>query len=229
MLTSAAELARPIFEAYFRSEATGTEHIPATGPAILVANHGGVLPIEAAVLCLDVLRRTDPVRIPRAVPDRAISRLPLVSALFTRLGVVGGTPAILRRSLERGELIAHWPEGASGPAAPFSEHARIQRWSAGFAELAIRYRAPVVPVAIIGSAESLPVIARLPGARALGIPSAPISAPLRPARYHLRYGRPLALGRMADDADDPGVVAAAATIVRIALEQQIAEMQHARI
>lgn len=222
-LASAAELARPIYDAYFRVDSAGIEHIPPTGPAILVANHAGVLPVDAAMLCLDVLRRTTPPRIPRPVADHFIPRLPLVSTLFARLGVVSGTRANVRRLLESGELIAIWPEGVSGPAKPFSARYQLQRWSVGFAELAIRYGAPIVPVAIIGAEESWPVLVRLPGIRSLGIPYMPLPAspvPL-PAHYHIRYGAPIRIDRTPADARDPDVVAAAAIEIRTALAQQI--------
>src|SRR5512143_941342 len=92
-VASIARASAPIYEHYFRVDSAGAEHIPKTGPAILVANHAGVLPVDSAMLCLDVLRRTEPTRIPRAIADHFVPRLPLVSTLFARLGVVNGTPA----------------------------------------------------------------------------------------------------------------------------------------
>lgn len=229
-LARAVALSRPIYESYFRVDSAGVEQLPASGPAILVANHAGFLPVDSAMLCLDVLRRTDPPRIPRAVADYFVPRLPLVSTLFARLGVVSGTRANVHRLLGRGELVAIWPEGVTGPAKPFRDRYRIQGWRVGFAELAIRYGAPVVPVAIVGAEESWPVLAKLRGLRAFGAPYLPIPAspvPL-PAHYHLRYGAPLRLGRAPADASDPGIVAAAAREVRGALEQLIAEVRQAR-
>lgn len=221
-LAGVAAAAAPIYERYFRVESQGADQIPARGPAILVANHGGVLPVDGAMLCLDVVRRTDPPRIPRAIADHFVPRLPLVGTLFARVGVVNGTRANVKHLLERGELIAIWPEGVSGPAKPFRERYKLQRWSVGFAELAIRYGAPVVPVAIVGAEESWPVAVRLRALRAFGAPYVPIPAsplPL-PARYHLRYGAPidLAHGRLDRDADDPEIVAEGAERVRAALE-----------
>jgi 1-acyl-sn-glycerol-3-phosphate acyltransferase len=213
----------PLYRGYFRVGATGAEHIPADGPAILVANHAGVLPVDAAMLCLDVLHRTDPARIPRAVADHFVPRMPLVSTLFARLGVVSGTRENVRRLLGRGELIALWPEGTSGPAKPFRARYRIQDWRVGFAELAIRHGAAVVPAAIIGAEESWPLLGKLRAARVFGAPYLPIPAspiPL-PARYHIHYGAPIRFDREPAEADDPAAVAAAAAAVRAALERLI--------
>jgi 1-acyl-sn-glycerol-3-phosphate acyltransferase len=231
VLASVVSAAAPVYERYFRVDSVGAERIPATGPAILVANHAGVLPVDAAMLCLDVLRRTEPPRIPRAVGDHFIPRLPLVSSLFARLGVVSGTRANVRRLLEGDELLVIFPEGVTGPSKPFRDRYAIQRWSVGFAELAIRYRAPVVPVAIIGAEEAWPRLAKLP-LRMFGVPYLPIPAspiPL-PARIHVRYGAPLALhdGRVAMDAEDPEIVAAAAATTRRVVESLMAEGLEAR-
>jgi 1-acyl-sn-glycerol-3-phosphate acyltransferase len=221
-LASVVRAATVLYDHYFRVDSVGAERIPKDGPAILVANHGGVLPIDAAMLCLDVLRQTR--RIPRAVTDHFVPRLPIASTLLARLGVVSGTRANVRHLLERGELIAIWPEGVTGPAKPFRDRYQIQAWRVGFAELAIRHRAPVIPVAIVGAEESWPMLAKL-GASVFGTPYLPIPAspiPL-PVRFHLRYGQPIELhhGRTTGDADDPTIVAEAAKEVRVALEREL--------
>src|SRR5436189_6226066 len=50
------------YEHWFRVHSEGTEHIPSTGAAIIVANHGGTLPFDATMLWMDVLRHTNPAR-----------------------------------------------------------------------------------------------------------------------------------------------------------------------
>jgi len=225
----AAALAAPLYERYFRVESTGIEHVPATGSAILVANHSGVLPVDGAMVWLDVVRRTS--RVPRMIADRFIPMLPFVGTVFSRCGVVSGSRANVRRLLERGELVMIFPEGVTGVAKPFRDRYRLQDWRVGHAQLAIHHRAPVVPVAIVGAEESWPVLARLP-ARPFGAPYLPIPAlplPL-PVRYRLRYGAPIRLDRdlRRDAADDPDAVEAAAARVRAAVEALLAESLAAR-
>jgi 1-acyl-sn-glycerol-3-phosphate acyltransferase len=224
-LARAARAGSPIYDHYFRVDSQGIEHVPAAGPAILVANHGGMLPVDAVVLGLDVLRRSTPPRIARLIADRFVPRLPLIGTLAARLGVVSGTRANVRRLLDRGELIAIWPEGVSGPAKPFRERYRIQDWSVGFAELAVRHRAPVVPIAIVGAEESWPVAVKLP-IHAFGSPYVPLPVSLLPlpVHYHIRYGPALRLdlGLLAQHAEDPALVEAAAHRVRRAVEGLLA-------
>ncbi|HWO22159.1 MAG TPA: lysophospholipid acyltransferase family protein [Kofleriaceae bacterium] len=229
-LARAVRASRFFYERYFRVDSAGAEHIPAAGPVILVANHGGVLPVDGAMLCLDVLRQTEPPRIPRAVADHFVPRLPLVSTLVARMGVVAGTRANVRHLLGRGELIVIFPEGVTGPGKPFRERYQIQDWRVGFAELAIRYGAAIVPVAIIGAEESWPMLHKVTALRAFGTPYLPILAspvPL-PVRFHLRYGAPIRLAAEPAAADDPRAVAAAAAEARAALEQLIAQARAAR-
>jgi 1-acyl-sn-glycerol-3-phosphate acyltransferase len=222
----------PLYERYFRVESEGIEHIPERGPAILVANHAGVLPVDAALLCLDVLRRADPPRIPRPIVEHFVPRIPVVATAFARCGAVSGTRTNVSYLLEHEELLAIWPEGLSGPAKHFRDRYRLQRWSVGFAEYAIRYRAPIIPVAILGAEESWPLAARLRTIRAFGAPYWPIPyVPLPlPAHYRIQYGKPMRLDRdhVPADADDPETVAAAAERVRAALQQRIEDARNAR-
>jgi 1-acyl-sn-glycerol-3-phosphate acyltransferase len=231
-LARIVSLSAPLYERYFRVESNGIEHVPALGPAILVANHAGVLPVDAAMLCLDVLRRTEPPRIPRPIADRFVPRIPLVATAFARWGVVSGTRANTRYLLEHGELLAIWPEGVSGPGKRFRERYQLQRWSVGFAEHAIRHHAPVIPVAVLGAEESWPLAARLRRVRAFGAPYWPIpTVPLPlPAHYRIQYGPPMHLdrGHVPADADDPDIVSTAASRVRAALQQLVDDARNAR-
>jgi 1-acyl-sn-glycerol-3-phosphate acyltransferase len=208
----------PLYRHYFAVESHGIENIPTAGGAILIANHGGMLPIDAAMLWIDVLHRTG--RYLRTVADRFVPRLPFVSTLFARAGVVSGTHANVRRLLEHQELLAVFPEGITGPAKQFRDRYELQDWRVGHAELAIRFRVPIIPVAIIGAEESWPVLARLRlkllGAPYLPIPMAP--QPL-PVRFRIHYGRPIELHRdhPPADADDPACLVAAAALTRRAV------------
>jgi 1-acyl-sn-glycerol-3-phosphate acyltransferase len=219
----AAALCRPIYRRYFRATSAGIEHVPTSGAAILVANHAGTLPVDGGMLWLDVLERTG--RVLRPVADFFVSSFPIVNTAFARVGVVGGIRGNVRRLLDDGELIAIFPEGVSGVAKPFRERYRLQAWRVGHAELAIRHRVPIVPVAIIGAEESWPIALRLRHIRAFGAPYLPIPAsplPL-PVRYHFHYGIPIELGRdhPAEAADDPTAVSAAADRIRDALTDLI--------
>jgi 1-acyl-sn-glycerol-3-phosphate acyltransferase len=204
------------YDTYFRVASEGFEHLPTTGPAILVANHSGTLPIDAALLWLDVGRRTG--RTLRTIADRFVPMLPFVGTVFSRTGVVSGTHANVRRLLRDRELLAIFPEGVAGPAKPFAMRYELQHWRVGHVEHAIRYRVPIIPVAIIGAEEAWPVLLRLRGLRMFGSPYLPVPmTPLPlPFAIHIHYGEPIDLHERhpVEAADDPAVVAEGADLVK---------------
>lgn len=216
-------IASPLYDRYFRVKSYGAEHIPASGPAILAANHSGTLPLDGAMLYLDVYRHTDPPRAPRPVADYFVSTLPVVSTLFARCGVVGGSRGNAKTLLDAGELLMIFPEGTPGIGKPFSQRYQLQEWRQGHCELAIRYSAPVVPVGIVGAEEQMPQIARIPVPKGLALPYLPVPATLvpLPVRYHIHYGAPLRFDQeyTPDDADDPDVVAEAAARVKAEVQK----------
>jgi 1-acyl-sn-glycerol-3-phosphate acyltransferase len=185
----------PLYQYYFRVTSHGSEHIPRTGPVLLVANHAGTLPIDAAMVCLDVLRHTDPPRLPRCIVDHFVQKLPFAGSIFSRLGAVNGTHGNMRHLFEAGDACLVFPEGVSAIGKPLRERYKLQAWHVGHAELALRYHVPVVPVAVIGSEEQWPQIGRIDAIRLFGAPYLPIVAtplPL-PVHYHIYYAPPLDL------------------------------------
>ena len=216
-------IAAPLYERYFRVRSYGSEHIPSEGPAILAANHSGTLPFDGMMLWVDVLRHSDPPRVPRPVADYFVPSLPVVGTLFARCGVVGGSRGNARALLEAGELLMIFPEGVPGIGKPWSERYRLQEWRKGHCELAIRHRSPVVPVALVGPEEQMPQLTRfkVPGpVPYLPIPATPLPMPVR---YHIHYGAPLRFDEeyRPEDADDPDLVREAAARVKAAVQELI--------
>ncbi len=223
---------RLLYERYFRVRSHGHANIPAEGPAILASNHSGMLPLDGMMLALDVLRWSAPARTLRPILDHFVPGLPFVSTFFARAGAIGGSRGNVRYALEHDQLLLIFPEGTEGIGKPFWKRYQLQEWRVGHVELAIRHRAPVVPVAVIGAEEQWPQIARLNGVHVLGIPFLPIPAtPLpMPVRYHIYYGEPLDFrDRLRpEDADDPALVAAAAAEVKEAVAALVARGLHER-
>jgi 1-acyl-sn-glycerol-3-phosphate acyltransferase len=205
-----------LYERWFRVISCGAEHIPKSGPAILAANHSGMLPLDGVMLWTDVLRHVP--RVPRFVADTFVPQLPFVFTAFSRSGVVAGNRATLHRLLDDGELLAIFPEGVPGISKPRAERYRLRPFRIGHAELALRHRAPIVPVAIIGAEEQWPELARIESFHAFGAPHLPIPVlpfPL-PVRYRVIYGPPIALPSAS--ADDPATARALASEVRAAVQ-----------
>ena len=229
-LIAATGLGGPLYRRYFRVTAHGTEALEWSGPAILIANHAGTLPIDAALLSLDVLVHSDPPRMPRCIVDHFVPELPFVGTLFSRLGTVSGTQNNLRHLVEAKELCLIFPEGLAAIGKPFSRRYQLQSWRVGHAEAALRYGTPVIPVAIIGSEEQWPQIGRIAGFRAFGAPYLPIPlTPLPlPVHYHIHYGAPIDLRAEVGAELDTETIARAAALTQRAVERLIASGLAAR-
>jgi len=225
-VTRALALSAPLYDRYFRVSSHGAHHIPPSGPAILAANHSGMLPLDGAMVYADVIRHTDPPRVPRPIADLFVARLPFLGTFFTRVGVVAGTRANVRQLLRGGELLLCFPEGTPGIAKPFRERYHVTGWRVGHAELALRHRAPIVPVAVVGAAEQWITLGKLP-LHPFGAPFLPVPLNLvpLPVHYHIHYGEPIALHhRFApESADDPETIRECARIVRDAVAALIDE------
>ncbi len=193
-----------LYRRYFRVELHGVERVPADGRVLLVANHSGQLPFDAAMIAVGLLVEKDPPRFARALVERWVPTLPFVSSFFARIGQVVGTPENARRLLAAGEAILVFPEGVRGLNKPFRERYRLRRFSAGFLRLALEAGAPIVPIGVVGAEEQSPAIAEIaPLARLLGLPAFPITATLvpfpLPTRYHVHFGEPLRFAGSPDD------------------------------
>lgn len=215
----AAGTMRLPYEKWFRVSSYGIDNIPSEGPAVLACNHSGTLPFDAMMIWKDVLERADPPRLLRPVLDHFVPLLPGVGTFFTRSGAVGGSRANVRALLEADALLLIFPEGTEGIGKPFSERYKLQTWRVGHCELALRYQAPVVPMAVIGAEEQMPQLARIKAAaKVFGAPYIPVPASLvpLPVHYHIHYGAPVALHEIfgTECADDPEVLRAAADLIK---------------
>jgi 1-acyl-sn-glycerol-3-phosphate acyltransferase len=202
-----------LYRHYFRVETHGIERVPA-GRVLLIANHGGQLPMDGLVVGLSMLLDGHPPRLVRGMVERWFPSLPFVSTLFMRIGQMVGDHRNCRELLEREECVLVFPEGVRGSGKLFSKRYQLQRMGTGFVRLALEARAPIVPVAVIGCEETYPAIfnfkglARLTGAPYLPVtPFWPLLGPLGavplPTKVTLRFGEPL---RFNVDPDAPDSV-----------------------
>jgi 1-acyl-sn-glycerol-3-phosphate acyltransferase len=180
--------------------------VPTDGRVLLVANHSGQLPFDAAMLGVSLLIELDPPRYARALVEKWVPTLPFVSSFYARLGQVVGTPENCRRLLAADEAILVFPEGVRGLNKLWRERYRLQDFGLGFMRLALEAEAPVVPVGIVGAEEQAPALFDLKRlARLLSMPALPVtptllSLPL-PTRYHIHFGAPLRFTGSPDDED----------------------------
>src|SRR5450759_3088377 len=79
---------------------------------------------------------------------------------------------------DQGQLSLVFPEGTKGPSKTYADRYRLRRFGrGGFVEIAMRSGVPVIPIAVVGAEESMPILFRINGlAKALKLPYFPVTA-----------------------------------------------------
>jgi 1-acyl-sn-glycerol-3-phosphate acyltransferase len=222
-----------LYRRWFRVETHGIENVPAEGRVLLVANHSGQLPFDAAMIEMALLVDRDPPRAVRALMDTWVPTLPFVSTFMSRCGQIVGTPENCRRLLAAGECLLVFPEGTRGLNKPWKQRYRLQDFGLGFLRLALENDAPVVPIGVVGAEEQAPALFDLkPLARLLKFPAFPITPTVLPfplpTRYHLHFGEPMRFAGSPDDEDaalEEKVAKVKASVAAL-LARGIEERQH---
>ena len=164
------------YRRWFRVEWEGIANIPLEGGALLVANHGGALPADAPMIMQGIEEQLG--RPVYGLADSFFRTVPVVGTIWSRAGGVPAHPDNAQRILsDHGQLALVFPEGEKGPSKLVSERYRLGRFGrGGFVEAAMRAGVPIVPIAVVGSEESMPILLRLPrAARALKLPYLPVT------------------------------------------------------
>jgi 1-acyl-sn-glycerol-3-phosphate acyltransferase len=217
---------------WFRVEAEGLENVPSDGGALLVCNHAGALPPDGPMI-MQAIRNEHPSPRPLyMLGEHWFKGYPGVSMLAAKLGVVPAHPANAQRLLgDEGRLALVFPEGMKGSGKVLWQRYRLRRFGrGGFVRTALRAKVPIVPIALVGGEEAMPIFAHMRSLqKATGLLYAPfnhafphfgLAAALMymPAKFRIRFLEPLDLPSLPED-----------TIEDAAAVQAIAEEIRARI
>lgn len=187
------------YERYWRVSVQGASHVP-SGPVLLVANHAGALPLDGPVLQQALSRERPDLQEARWLAEDQVFHAPMLGTLMNRLGAVRACPENALRLLDELRPVIVFPEGIQGLSKPFAQRYQLKRFGrGGFVKLALRTGAPIVPVAIVGAEETVPLFGKLP-ASFLGIPYLPVTPPPLPARWIIRFGDPISMGDLPPEA-----------------------------
>jgi putative phosphoserine phosphatase/1-acylglycerol-3-phosphate O-acyltransferase len=159
----ALSFVHPLFFPYAKMHISGTEHIPATGPGIIVGNHRSYF--DPAALAM-AIARTD--RTVRFLGKKEVFDAPVVGQIASAMGGIRvergtGSDAPLQaaaEALENGDLVAIMPQGTIPRGRAFYDPVLKGRW--GAARLAALTKAPIIPVGLWGTEQVWPRSARVP-------------------------------------------------------------------
>jgi 1-acyl-sn-glycerol-3-phosphate acyltransferase len=177
MRTLARKLYDPVYRRWFRVEWEGLEHVPREGGALLVGNHAGAIPSDAPVIMHGI--ETELGRPLYGMADNLFRAMPVVGTLWARNGGVPAHPDNAYRLLhDEQQLALVFPEGTKATGKLARERYQLRRFGrGGFVEIAMRAGVPIVPLAIVGNEEAMPIVfksGRL--AKLLNVPYFPVTA-----------------------------------------------------
>jgi 1-acyl-sn-glycerol-3-phosphate acyltransferase len=168
---------------------------------------------------------------------------PGVGMLTNKIGLVSAHPANAHRLLrDEKKLVLVFPEGQKGTRKLFWQRYKLRRFGrGGFVKTAIRAGVPIVPVAVVGAEEAMPIFAHVPLLQRLtGLIYFPINHAFPhfgllaagmylPAKFKIRFLEPVALDRFgADAADDVAFVQQVADDIRARIQIALNEMLRER-
>lgn len=167
----------PIYRVFTPVRIEGAEHLPATGPVIVAANH--ISFYDTVVLMLSTKRRTFFVGKAEYLDSWTTRRL------FPALGLIPIERQQAKRAMEAlgvaadvlssGNMLGIYPEGTR------SRDGLLHRGHTGVAQLALMTGALVVPVGLVGTDRIQPIGTRVPRPFRRGVIR--FGAPIDPAHY----------------------------------------------
>lgn len=130
---------------YHRFRIEGLEHLPATGPCLLVVHHS-LATYDGFLLGAAIWDGTG--RLPRGLGDDRIFQIPGLRDFALNIGLFPASPEVGERILRAGEVLGVAPGGMWEALRPRTEKRR-SRWEnrRGFARLALRTGSPMVMAA----------------------------------------------------------------------------------
>jgi 1-acyl-sn-glycerol-3-phosphate acyltransferase len=225
---------RLLYDRWFRVEVVGMENVPDSGGALLVANHSGVIAVDALMAQVAVHDHHPANRPLRMLAADLVFDTPVLGPLARKTGNTLACNPDAERLLSSGELVAVFPEGFKGVGKPFSQRYKLQRFGrGGFVSAALRTGAPIIPVSIVGAEEIYPLLGNIkPLAKALGLPyfpvtpTFPILGPLGavplPSKWMIEFGEPIPTDTFGEhSAEDPMVVFNLTDRVRETIQQTL--------
>ncbi len=214
---------------YWRVELQGLEHLPRSGPGVLVGVHRGFMPWDAVMLLHGIVEGIG--RYPRFLIHPCLVKFPWLANYIIKLGGLIASRENAEFVLRQGGLLGVFPEGIQGAFRRYKCVYEIGRFSSDeFVRTAIRHGVPLLPVVTVGSAEIFPIFGRINWRwlrRLTEWPFFPVTAPFPlPSKWHTQFLPPIHIEQEYPPkaAQDRRLVRRIALDVRKQLQQAISEL-----
>lgn len=236
-------LMEPILNFYyrywFRVEVEGIENVPADRGALLVSNHSGALPPDAPMIMQAIRNEHSSPRPLYMLGEHWFKGYPGISMIVNKMGLVPAHRENAQRLLhDEDRLAIVFPEGQKGTRKVYWQRYRLRRFGrGGFVRTAIRARVPIVPIALVGGEEAMPIFAHMRLLQKLSgliyfplTPSFPhfgLAAPLMymPAKFKIRFMEPIDMSEYPPEtASDPAEIQNISERIRAQIQHQLDDM-----
>jgi 1-acyl-sn-glycerol-3-phosphate acyltransferase len=237
------KLMEPVLNFYyrywFRVRVEGLDSVPSNGGALLASNHAGALPPDAPMIMQAIRNEHERPRPLYMLGEHWFKGYPGIGMLTNKIGLVAAHPANAHRLLhDEGRLVLVFPEGQKATRKLFWQRYKLRRFGrGGFVKTAIRAGVPIVPVAVMGAEEAMPIFAHVPLLERLtGLIYFPINhafphfgllaaGMFLPAKFRIRFLDPVDLSRYGPGAaDDVAFVQQMADDIRARIQVALNEM-----
>jgi 1-acyl-sn-glycerol-3-phosphate acyltransferase len=227
-----------LYHYWFRCEVTGIENVPSTGGALLVSNHAGALPPDAAMIAKAIKEEHPRPRPLHLTVEHFFKGYPGLAMLVNKIGGVPAHPANVHRLLDdEQQLVLVFPEGRKGSEKLYKDRYRLRRFGrGGFVEAAMRARTPIVPVAVMGAEEAMPIFAHIAPlqrlTRLIYFPVTPLFPHLGllgvsylPAKFRIHFLEPIRTDQWGERPwDDKGLVQTVADDIRSRIQEELIDL-----
>ncbi|CAN5160743.1 hypothetical protein BH24ACT23_BH24ACT23_09110 [soil metagenome] len=225
---------------WFRVEVEGIDNVPAEGGALLVSNHAGALPPDAAMIAKAIKEEHTSPRDLYLTVEHFFKGYPGFSMLIPKIGGVAAHPANVHRLLyDERQLVLVFPEGRKGTEKLYKDRYKLRRFGrGGFVQAAMRAESKLVPVCVVGAEEAMPAFAQLKFMQKLtGLlyfpitPTFPWFGPLGmmgylPAKFKIRFLEPIDMAELGgrEAAEDRALIQTVAQEVRARIQENLHDM-----
>ena len=151
-----------LYHHYFHVTTDGWEHVPDRGRILVVGSHnGGLAAPDMFMLMYDWFSRYGTERLAYGLAHPGVWQyFGSISKLAVQAGAVVAHPKMAIAALQSEAAVLVYPGGAEDVFRPYRHRHKIElAGRKGFIKVALRERAPIVPVVSIGAHEGLIVLA----------------------------------------------------------------------
>lgn len=210
-----------VMRKYFRLQVEGLENIPKSGPVIIAPNHSGYSGFDAMILAHEIYKDTG--RVARVLTHHLWFITKTTSVPAKKLGFIEATTKNGLAALKKGQVIILFPEGEYGNFKPTSKAYELQEFKRGFIRMALQTGAPIVPTMIIGAEETHINLKQLKFSKLLRgvVIPLPLNVIPLPAKWKIKFLKPLDLPYKPESADDRALVKEIAEDIREMVQDNI--------